>query len=62
MNQEVQYILSLKAVRERANHVLNLAKDNHLNHFDYHEDRLNDAVQYVAGIIKVCILFKIYRR
>ncbi|PLB50886.1 DUF1688-domain-containing protein [Aspergillus steynii IBT 23096] len=52
MNQEVQYILSLEAVRERANHILNLAKSDRLNHFEYHEDRLDGAVQYVAGIIK----------
>ncbi|KAI9040308.1 URC4/urg3 family protein [Aspergillus affinis] len=52
MNKDVQYILSLQAVRERANHILALAKENRLNHFDYHEDRLDGAVQYVAGIIK----------
>lgn len=52
MTQDVQYILSLQAVRERAHHVLALAKQNRLNHFEYHEELLDAAVQYVAGIIK----------
>ncbi|THD00190.1 hypothetical protein EYZ11_000381 [Aspergillus tanneri] len=52
MDPEIQYILSLQAVRERAHHVLKLALENKLNHFDYHADRLDDAVRYVTGIIK----------
>ncbi|EAW15316.1 URC4/urg3 family protein [Aspergillus clavatus NRRL 1] len=52
MDPEIQYILSLKAVRERAHRVLQLAEQNRLNHFDYHQDKLETAVQYVINVIK----------
>ncbi|RHZ52481.1 hypothetical protein CDV55_103014 [Aspergillus turcosus] len=52
MDPEIQYVLGLKAVRERAHRVLQLAEENRLNHFEYHPDRLQDAVQYVISIIK----------
>lgn len=54
MDSDIDYILSLQAVRQRAHHVFSLAKADKLNHFDYHEDRFNDAVQYALNIIKVC--------
>jgi hypothetical protein len=53
MDPEIQYVLGLKAVRERAHRVLQLAEENRLNHFQYHPDRLQDVVQYVISIIKV---------
>ncbi|KAH3633883.1 hypothetical protein KXW27_000331 [Aspergillus fumigatus] len=52
MDREIQYVLGLKAVRERAHRVLQLAEEGRLNHFEYHPDRLQDAVQYVINIIK----------
>jgi hypothetical protein len=55
MDPEIQYVLGLKAVRERAHRVLKLAEENRLNHFQHHPDRLQDAGQYVINIIKVCL-------
>jgi hypothetical protein len=55
MDPEIQYVLELKAVRERAHRVLQLAEENRLNHFQHHPDRLQDAGQYVINIIKVCL-------
>ncbi|KAF9893349.1 hypothetical protein FE257_011781 [Aspergillus nanangensis] len=52
MTPEINYILSLQAVRDRAHHVLFLAESNRLNHFDYNPDRLTDVVQYVTNVIK----------
>ncbi|EIT82311.1 hypothetical protein AO1008_02668 [Aspergillus oryzae 100-8] len=52
IDTEIKYILSLQAVRERAQRVFQLAEANQINHFEYHEDRFDAAVQYVANIIK----------
>ncbi|KAF4220097.1 hypothetical protein CNMCM6805_000860 [Aspergillus fumigatiaffinis] len=52
MDPEIQYVLGLKAIRERAHRVLQFAEEDRLNHFEYHPDRLQDAVQYVMNIIK----------
>ncbi|KAH1553806.1 hypothetical protein KXX57_006474 [Aspergillus fumigatus] len=40
------------SVEEAAEAVLQLAEEGRLNHFEYHPDRLQDAVQYVINIIK----------
>jgi hypothetical protein len=56
MDPEIQYVLGLKAIRERAHRVLQFAEEDRLNHFEYHPDRLQDAVQYVMNIIKVRLL------
>lgn len=56
IDTEIKYILSLQAVRERAQRVFQLAEANQINHFEYHEDRFDAAVQYVANIIKVYTL------
>ncbi|RDW72689.1 URC4/urg3 family protein [Aspergillus mulundensis] len=45
-------LLTLQAVRSRAHLVLDLAKQNALNHFDYHPERLDETVEYVIGIIQ----------
>ena len=55
MNPDIEYILSLQAVRERAHMVLNIAKTGGLNHFDFKEEKLNDAADYVINIIKVIL-------
>lgn len=51
----IRYLLSLKAVRERAHIVLSLAKHGRLNHFEFHPERLDAAAEYVIGIIKVSL-------
>ncbi|KAL4962441.1 URC4/urg3 family protein [Aspergillus stella-maris] len=45
-------LLKLETVRTKAHRVLELAKENKLNHFDYHEDKLDEAVEYVIGVIQ----------
>ncbi|KKK21962.1 hypothetical protein P175DRAFT_0442671 [Aspergillus ochraceoroseus IBT 24754] len=52
MDANVQRILSLQAVREKSQIVFGLAKQGLLNHFDYHAERLDAAVDYVIGIIE----------
>ncbi|KAL1848275.1 hypothetical protein Plec18170_008186 [Paecilomyces lecythidis] len=47
----VDYLLSLEAVRERANKVYNIGVDGKLKSFDYHEDRMADAADFVASLI-----------
>ncbi|GAD95288.1 DUF1688 domain-containing protein [Paecilomyces variotii No. 5] len=47
----VDYLLSLEAVRERATKVYNIAVDGKLKSFDYHEDRMADAADFVASLI-----------
>ncbi|KAI1646096.1 DUF1688 domain-containing protein [Daldinia loculata] len=52
MDSQVKYLLSLRAIRERAKIVGNIAKSGGLNHFNLHEDRLGDVVEFVTSIIK----------
>ncbi|KAL5333305.1 hypothetical protein BJX70DRAFT_70366 [Aspergillus crustosus] len=52
MDPKIQHLLTLQAVRERANLVLQLAQQNLLNHYDYHPYRLDATVDYVIGIIQ----------
>lgn len=49
----IDYLLSLEAVRERATKVYNIAVDGNLNNFDYHEDRMANAADFVASLIMV---------
>lgn len=49
----VDYLLSLEAVRERAQSVLRIAEKGTLNSFDYHADRVPAVADYVIGIIDV---------
>lgn len=53
MDPTVKHLLSLGAIRERAKIVGQAAKDGNLNHFDVHEDKLNDVADFVASVIKV---------
>lgn len=53
MDPEVQYLLSLRAVRERAKLVGDASKSGKLSHFDLHEDRMENVVDFVTSVIKV---------
>lgn len=53
MDSQVKHLLSLRAIRERAKTVGEAAKSGKLTHFDLHEDRLDDVVDFVASVIKV---------
>ncbi|KAL3488423.1 DUF1688-domain-containing protein [Aspergillus germanicus] len=52
MDPAINHLLSLQAVREKAHIVFELGKQDLLNHFDYHPDRLDAVVDYVVGIIQ----------
>jgi hypothetical protein len=52
MTFTVQYLLSLGAIRDRATVVGHAAKDGNLNHFDVHEDKLDDVADFVTSVIK----------
>ncbi len=53
MDSQVKYLLSLRAIRERAKIVGDAAKSGKLSHFNVHEDRLGDVADFVTSIIKV---------
>lgn len=53
MEPQVKYLLSLGAIRERAKLVGNASKTGKLTHFDLHEEKLGDAVDFVVSVIKV---------
>ncbi|PGH18377.1 hypothetical protein AJ79_00444 [Helicocarpus griseus UAMH5409] len=52
MDSEVKYLLSLRAIRERAKIVADAAQAGKLNHFDLHEDRMNQVADFVSSVIK----------
>ncbi|KAJ4411925.1 hypothetical protein N0V91_001063 [Didymella pomorum] len=52
MDTTVKYLLSLGAIRDRAKVVGQAAKDGNLNHFDVHEDKLDDVADFVTSVIK----------
>ncbi|CRJ95844.1 hypothetical protein BN1708_002069 [Verticillium longisporum] len=52
MSSDIKYLLSLRAVRERAKIVGDVAKAGKLSHFDLREDKLDDVVDFVASVIK----------
>ncbi|OJD14516.1 hypothetical protein AJ78_05130 [Emergomyces pasteurianus Ep9510] len=52
MDSEVEYLLSLRAIRERAKIVEDAARVGKLNHFDLHEDRMAIVADFVSSIIK----------
>ena len=54
MDHTVKYLLSLGAIRDRAKIVGQAAKEGNLNHFDVHEDKLDDVADFVTSVIKVC--------
>lgn len=53
MDPKVKYLLSLRAIRERANAVREIAEAGKLAHFELREDKLDDVVDFVASVIKV---------
>lgn len=53
LDPKIEYLLSLKVVRERAHIVYKLAEQGKLHHFDYHADRLDETAKYVMDIIEV---------
>ncbi|KAI9639939.1 hypothetical protein NHQ30_011669 [Ciborinia camelliae] len=53
MNWQIKYLISLRAIRERANIVGNATKSGNLSHFELREDKLDDVVDLEASIIKV---------
>jgi hypothetical protein len=54
MSSNVEYLLSLGAIRERAAIVGEAAKSGGLQHFDLHDDKIQDVAKFVANVIKVC--------
>lgn len=58
MDPQVKYLLSLRAVRERAQAVGHVAESGNLSNFDVHEDKLDSVVDFVALIIKVRASFR----
>lgn len=53
MDPQVKYLLSLGSIRDRAKLVDEVARSGNLSHFDLHEDKLDDAADFVASVIKV---------
>ena len=53
MAPEIEHLLGLQAVRERAQLVLAEAEEGRLNSFEYHPERLLTAAEFVIGVINV---------
>lgn len=54
MDSDIEYLLSLAAVRDRANVVFALAEKGKLNHFNYEPKKLDAVADYVSNLISVC--------
>ena len=52
----VTYLRSLDAVRDRSKQVFDLAIAGQADHWDWHEDKLDNVVDYCLNIIKVSSL------
>ncbi|KAJ4316761.1 hypothetical protein N0V84_007699 [Fusarium piperis] len=52
MDSQAKYLLSLRAIRERAKIVGDVAKSGKLSHFELHEEKLDEVVDFVASVIK----------
>ncbi|KAM6531097.1 hypothetical protein FSOLCH5_000583 [Fusarium solani] len=52
MDSQAKYLLSLRAIRDRAKIVGDVAKSGKLSHFDLHEEKLDEVVDFVASVIK----------
>lgn len=50
---DIEYLKSLKAVRERSRIVLERAQSGSLNNFIYDEGRMKETAEFVAGVISV---------
>lgn len=53
MIPEVKYLLSLGAIRERAQIVWQAAEAGELAHFDFHADKLDDVADFIISVIQV---------
>jgi hypothetical protein len=53
MTPDIEYLLSLEAVRERAQIVFAAAKRDELSHFTYHASKLPEAAAFVTSVINV---------
>ena len=53
MDPKVKYLLSLRAIRDRAGAVAEIAEAGELAHFEVREDKLDHVVDFVASVIKV---------
>lgn len=53
MMPEARYILSLDSIRAQSKIVGEAARLGKLNHFDLHNEQLNEVVDYVDSIMKV---------
>ncbi|KAI4848545.1 DUF1688-domain-containing protein [Aureobasidium sp. EXF-8845] len=51
MTPDIEYLLSLEAVRERAQIVFAAAKRDELSYFTYHADKLPEAAAFVTSVI-----------
>ena len=58
MDLDLKYLLSLRAIRERAKIVGDAAQAGKLNHFDLNEKRMDDVADFVTSIIQVRFAIK----
>lgn len=56
MDSHIKYLLSLRAIRERAQIVWQAAEAGQLAHFDFHEEKLGDVADFVISVIQVLAL------
>lgn len=52
---DVEYLKSLRAVRERSQIVFEAARNGGLNSFVFDEGRMKEAAELVAGVISVSL-------
>jgi hypothetical protein len=52
-SSDIAHLLTLRAVRERAELVFQAAKEGSLNSFEYDAQRMPAVAEYVIGIISV---------
>lgn len=57
---DIEYLKSLRAVRERSQIVLEAARKGDLNNFVYDEGRMKETAEFVAGVISVSISWAIH--
>lgn len=53
MTPDIEYLLSLEAIRQRSQIVFEAAQKDELSHFDYHASKLPEAAAYVTAVINV---------
>lgn len=55
LESDIQYLKSLRAVRERSRIVLEAARNGGLNNFELDELRMKETAEFVAGVISVSV-------